>query len=112
MTSPYFSVVSTAGLDLSSDAGRAELDHRLVTAAYEVCGTPSDIDLVGTNQARACRADVLVTVEVTAVAMLVGIVLGTLLAVMRLSDNPLLRWVAGGYVGLFRGTPILIAAAR
>lgn len=59
LTSPYVSVVSTAGLDLSSDAGRAELDHRLVTAAYEVCGTPSDIDLVGKNQARACRADVL-----------------------------------------------------
>ena len=34
-------------------AGRAALDHRLVTAAYEVCGTPSDADLVGKNQARA-----------------------------------------------------------
>ena len=59
VTSPYVSVVSTAGLDLSSDAGRAELDHRLVTAAYEVCGTPSDIDLVGKNQVRQCRKDVL-----------------------------------------------------
>jgi UrcA family protein len=59
ITGPNVSVISTAGLDLSSAAGRAELDHRLVTAAYEVCGTPSDVDLVGKNQARACRADVL-----------------------------------------------------
>ena len=59
VTGPNVSVVSTAGLDLSSAAGRAELDHRLVMAAYEVCGTPSDVDLVGKNEARACRADVL-----------------------------------------------------
>lgn len=59
IATPSVSVVSTAGLDLSSAAGRAELDHRLVTAAYEVCGTPSDVDLVGKNQARDCRADVL-----------------------------------------------------
>jgi UrcA family protein len=53
------SVVNTAGLDLSSAAGRAILDHRLVSAAYEVCGTASDVDLAGKNRARACRADVL-----------------------------------------------------
>ncbi|WP_270887388.1 amino acid ABC transporter permease [Pedococcus sp. 5OH_020] len=57
---------------------------------------------------RSILRGLLVTIELTAVAMVVGIVLGTLLAVMRLSDNPLLRWVAGGYVGLFRGTPILV----
>lgn len=48
------------------------------------------------------------TIELTAVAMVVGIVLGTILAVMRLSENPLLRGAASGYIGLFRGTPILV----
>ncbi|MGA9745822.1 MAG: amino acid ABC transporter permease [Nocardioides sp.] len=48
------------------------------------------------------------TVKLTVVAMLVGLVLGTVLAVMRLSDNPVLRAVASGYVWLFRGTPILV----
>ena len=48
------------------------------------------------------------TVKLTVVAMAVGIVLGTLLAVMRLSDNPVLRGLAGGYIWLFRGTPILV----
>ena len=36
------------------------------------------------------------TMKLTVVAMLVGIVLGTVLAVMRLSDNPVLRGLAGG----------------
>jgi len=53
------SVVHTADLDLSSKAGRSALDHRLVAAVFEVCGTPSDADLAGKNQARACRANVL-----------------------------------------------------
>lgn len=48
------------------------------------------------------------TVKLTVVSMLVGIVLGTVLAVMRLSDNPVLRAVAGAYVWLFRGTPIVV----
>jgi UrcA family protein len=56
-----FSVVRTADLDLNSASGRAQLDHRIVAAAYEVCGTPSDADLLGKNAARACRADVLAT---------------------------------------------------
>lgn len=53
------SVVHTADLDLSTAAGRNALDHRLVVAAYDVCGTASDADLAGTNDARACRANVL-----------------------------------------------------
>ena len=53
------SIVHTADLDLSSKAGREALDHRLVTAAYEVCGTASDVDLAGKNKVRACRSDVL-----------------------------------------------------
>ena len=51
---------------------------------------------------------VLMTLKLTAVSMLVGLVLGTVLAVMRLSENPMIRGVAGGYVWLFRGTPIVV----
>ncbi|MET0952718.1 MAG: amino acid ABC transporter permease [Aeromicrobium sp.] len=50
----------------------------------------------------------LTTLKLTVVAMLVGVVLGTVLAVMRLSENPILRIAAGAYVWLFRGTPILV----
>lgn len=48
------------------------------------------------------------TLKLTVVSMTVGLVLGTVLAVMRLSENPLFRGVAAGYVWLFRGTPILV----
>jgi UrcA family protein len=53
------SIVHTADLNLNSDAGKRQLDQRLVIAAREVCGTASDVDLEGKNDVRACRADVL-----------------------------------------------------
>jgi UrcA family protein len=52
-------IVHTGDLDLTTRAGREALDHRLVNAAYEACGTASDVDLVGKNKAHACRADAL-----------------------------------------------------
>lgn len=53
------SIVHTADLDLSSDAGKRQLDQRLTQAAREVCGTASDFDLEGKNDVRACRDQVL-----------------------------------------------------
>jgi polar amino acid transport system permease protein len=49
-----------------------------------------------------------VTLELTAAAMAIGIVLGVLLAVMRLSPNPLVSGAAWVYIWLFRGTPVLV----
>jgi UrcA family protein len=69
VTGHNVSIVSTAGLDLSSPAGRAALDHRLVTAAYEVCGTPSDADLVGKNRARQGREEVLAEARAATTAL-------------------------------------------
>lgn len=53
------SIVRTADLDLSSNSGRKALDHRLVVAAKDVCGTASDVDLAGKNAVRQCRTDAL-----------------------------------------------------
>jgi polar amino acid transport system permease protein len=50
----------------------------------------------------------LVTLELTAISMAVGIVLGVVLAVMRLSPNPLVSGTSWGYIWLFRGTPVLV----
>ena len=50
------SIVPTADLDLASLTGQRELDRRIVHAAREVCGEPSNIDLQGMNAARRCRA--------------------------------------------------------
>ncbi|GHG23256.1 amino acid ABC transporter permease [Streptomyces zaomyceticus] len=48
------------------------------------------------------------TLWLTAVVMALGFLLGTLLAVLRLSANPVLRAVSWGYVWFFRSTPILV----
>ncbi|MGW6659557.1 amino acid ABC transporter permease [Rhodococcus sp. NPDC055024] len=50
----------------------------------------------------------LVTLGLTAICMLIGILLGTVIAVMRLSSNPVARTVAFGYVTFFRGIPVLV----
>ncbi len=49
-----------------------------------------------------------VTLELTVVCMLIGAALGVVLAVMRLSANPVIRMSAFGYVNFFRGTPVLV----
>ena len=51
--------VKTADLDLHSDAGRRQLDRRLVIAARDVCGIASGVDLEGQNEVRRCVDDVL-----------------------------------------------------
>ena len=50
----------------------------------------------------------LITIELTFVAMVVGAVGGTILAIMRLSDNPVLSWIAWVYIWFFRGTPVYV----
>ncbi|MFA3877982.1 amino acid ABC transporter permease [Streptomyces sp. MMCC 100] len=48
------------------------------------------------------------TVVMTVLSMALGMVLGTLVAVMRLSPNPVLTGVASLYQWFFRGTPTLV----
>ncbi|MFI6643406.1 amino acid ABC transporter permease [Streptomyces sp. NPDC050504] len=48
------------------------------------------------------------TLWLTGLVMVLGFAIGTLLAVLRLSANPVLRAVSWGYVWLFRSTPILV----
>ena len=49
-----------------------------------------------------------VTLEVSFFAALLGIVLGTLLALMKLSGFKPLQKIAGVYIGVIRGTPMLL----
>jgi polar amino acid transport system permease protein len=48
------------------------------------------------------------TVVLTALSMVIATTLATILAVMKLSSNPVLRWIATGYIEFFRGTPLLL----
>ncbi len=48
------------------------------------------------------------TVWLTAVTMVLGFALGTVLAVLRLSGNPVLAAVSWGYTWFFRSVPVLV----
>jgi polar amino acid transport system permease protein len=48
------------------------------------------------------------TVWLTAASMAIGIVLGIVAALMKISANPVLRSVATAYIWFFRGSPVLV----
>ena len=48
------------------------------------------------------------TMVMAVLAMALGILLGIVVAIMRLSPNPVLKSVASGYTWLFRGTPLIL----
>lgn len=49
-----------------------------------------------------------VTVQLTVYSMVLGIVIGLLMAVMFLSPNPVLKGIAWAYLWIFRGTPVYV----
>jgi polar amino acid transport system permease protein len=51
---------------------------------------------------------VLLTLELTAFGVVAGFLLGTVLALMRISRNPLLRAVAWTYTWIFRSVPLIL----
>jgi len=62
---------------------------------------------IGSN-AQAFAEGARMTVELTLVSGLAGIVLGIVAALGKLSRLPPLRWIASFYVWVIRGTPLLI----
>jgi len=48
------------------------------------------------------------TIEITAVSVLIGLILAVPLALLRVSSNPLLWTPAYAYILYFRGTPLLV----
>jgi polar amino acid transport system permease protein len=77
--------------------------HSLATNARFEWGVVGDYLLTGRVLAGLRR-----TLELTALAMAIGIALGVVTAVMRLSANPLLSGFSWLYIWLFRGTPVLV----
>ena len=48
------------------------------------------------------------TVELTVITIILGSILGILLALLRLSNNLVLKYVSNFYTWIFRGTPLLL----
>ncbi|MFF5568751.1 amino acid ABC transporter permease [Streptomyces sp. NPDC012623] len=81
----------------------AQLVHFLVTNPnfeWDTVGSYFGAQVIGQGIAT--------TIELTIVAMLIGIVGGVLVAVGRMSDNRVLSGVCGAYVWFFRGIPVLV----
>jgi polar amino acid transport system permease protein len=57
---------------------------------------------------RVLTVGIVNTLQLTVYSMVLAIVLGVILAVMRLSDNPVFKSVAWVYLWIFRGTPVYV----
>ena len=82
--------------------GKAEVDSGDMVSVGDTLGSytrwKAGLFLVG----------MLLTLEISLVAILIGIVLGVLTGLARISDNPALRWGAIVYIELIRGSPLLV----
>ncbi len=83
----------------------------LAALAIDILATAPNLDWGVVRQYifnRQILGGVAVTLELTAIAMVIGVLLGVLLAVMRLSKNPVVSSVSWFYIWFFRGTPVLV----
>jgi glutamate/aspartate transport system permease protein len=71
-------------------------------------GYDFDFDVIQRSWVYLFRDGMTFTVTLTALAMLGGIALGTILALMRLSSIKVLSGFAGGYVNLMRSLPLVL----
>lgn len=54
------------------------------------------------------KEGLVLTLEITVISGILAILLGTILAAMKLSSNRLVHWLASSYVNIFRAIPILM----
>jgi polar amino acid transport system permease protein len=57
------------------------------------------------------RNGIIVTIVVSVVAQFLGLLLGLIAALGKMSKFPLFRWLAEAYIWYFRGTPLLVQMA-
>ncbi|PLY42682.1 amino acid ABC transporter permease [Janthinobacterium sp. ROICE36] len=67
-----------------------------------------DFDVISRSWVYLFQTGMVFTLKLTALAMVGGIVLGTLLALMRLSSNRLISGAASSYVNLIRSIPLVL----
>lgn len=70
--------------------------------------TGFDFDTIIRTAPYVIKVGLAFTVKLTVLSTLGAIILGTLLAMMRLSSSRLLSGVAGGYVNLMRALPLIL----
>ncbi|MCU9612398.1 amino acid ABC transporter permease [Caldibacillus lycopersici] len=48
------------------------------------------------------------TLKFVSISILVGFILGTILALCKITNKPVLKWFAAAYTSIFRGTPLIL----
>jgi glutamate/aspartate transport system permease protein len=71
-------------------------------------GSDFDFDVIRRSLPYLFRDGMTFTLSLTATATLFGLLIGTLIAMMRLSSIALLRWIATCYVNLIRALPLVL----
>ena len=66
-----------------------------------------DIDIIIQSLPRL-MSGMLVTLEITAMSVVLGFIIALPLSVLRVSKNPFIRWPVYGFNFYFRGTPLLV----
>lgn len=49
-----------------------------------------------------------VTLKFVSMSILIGFILGTVLALFKITNNRFLKWLADAYTSIFRGTPLIL----
>ena len=70
--------------------------------------TDFDVDVIQRSWGYLFQVGMVFTLKLTALAMVGGIVVGTILAMMRLSSNKIISSVATTYVNLIRSIPLVL----
>jgi glutamine transport system permease protein len=65
------------------------------------------LDIIGNALPNLLRG-ALITLQLTAVSITVGLICGSLIGIARLAPAPLIRLAARVYIDFFRGTPLLV----
>ncbi|PLQ02640.1 ABC transporter permease subunit, partial [Cupriavidus pauculus] len=67
-----------------------------------------DFSSINASTIHVLGEGMMVSLKITVTAVIVGIVWGTILAMMRLSSSKPLNWFAQAYVTLFRSIPLVM----
>jgi His/Glu/Gln/Arg/opine family amino acid ABC transporter permease subunit len=70
-------------------------------------GSSAEVDILGKYGGLIVKA-FWTTVKLTVLAAIGALILGTVLAAMRLSPVPMLNWIGAGYVNVVRNTPLTL----
>ncbi|MGI6879512.1 ABC transporter substrate-binding protein/permease [Microbacterium sp. gxy059] len=98
------------GLQNAKDTGVYQMIvDRYLAIDDEEAGPASFFDLIGASMPSLMQGLGL-TLLATALSIVFAMVLGIIFGILKLSGNFFLRLLAGAYVNIFRGTPVLVQA--